>query len=373
LHVGLDLLFLVPGESGGRETYARELIAALRREHGDLRLTTFVNRDTARSGWEHDDLPTVVLPVSATDRASWARGEVWDLPRAAERACVDVLHSTGNFGPAHGRFARVLTLHDLLHRLFPQFSSPLMRAGTEVLLGTAAHRAHQVVCGSEASRQELVRRLRVPGRRVAVTPYGLGSTPTMTRDPGVLGRLDIDRPYLLSVASHLPHKSLATAVRALAHLPADGRPLLVLVGAGTNASELARAAHAAGVAGDVRQAGLQPVAALESLYARAAAVVVTTLHEGFGFPVLEAMHRGIPVVCSDLAVLREVAGGAARFFTAGDSRGLAQGVGALLDEPHETDRLRALGRERAAMFSWAQTALTTRAAYTAALTAARRR
>jgi glycosyltransferase involved in cell wall biosynthesis len=366
LHVGLDLLFLVPGESGGRETYARELIAALRREHGDLQLTTFVNRETARSGWEHDDLPTVVLPVSATDRASWARGEVWDLPRAAERACVDVLHSTGNFGPAHGRFARVLTLHDLLHRLFPQFSSPLMRAGTEVLLGTAAHRAHQVVCGSEASRQELVRRLRVPGRRVAVTPYGLGTTPETARDPGVLGRLDITSPYLLSVATHLRHKSLATAVQALAHLPAERRPLLVLVGAGTEAPELAQTAHAAGVAGHVRQAGLQPAAALETLYAHAAAVAVPTLHEGFGFPVLEAMQRGIPVLCSDLAVLREVAGDAACFFAAGSPRGLAEAVGALLDDPHATERLRAAGLERAATFSWAQTAQATRVAYNAA-------
>ena len=102
MRVGLDLLFLVPGQTGGRETYARELMRGLAAERPDLELTALVNRETAAAGagfWS-EAARVVEVGSSGVARGSWALGELWRLPRAARG--LDVLHSPANFGPLHG-------------------------------------------------------------------------------------------------------------------------------------------------------------------------------------------------------------------------------------------------------------------------------
>src|SRR6188472_2367436 len=93
-HVGLNLVYLVPGETGGMETYDRELIPALVEARPDLRLTAFVNRESygAAGPWT-DQIECVLVPVTARRRTGWVRGEQGLLPRIAARVGVDVLHS----------------------------------------------------------------------------------------------------------------------------------------------------------------------------------------------------------------------------------------------------------------------------------------
>jgi len=371
MHVGLDLLFLVPGETGGRETYARELLTALRRVRPDLRLTAFLNRETAAAGagfWSEQVDHAVVLPqASGRARGRWAVGELAGVTRAAARARVDVVHGAGNFAPLHGPFARVLTLHDLLYRELPELMSPPLRWATAALVVPAARRATRVVTGSEASRTAIVEQLGVASERVVTTPYGLGSLPA----PGDAGRgralLGLDgRPLALAVATNLPHKNLDRLLEALAAMPRSERPVLALAGHGTDGGALPARARELGVEHDVRLLGGIPSAQLEDLYAAAALLVTATRYEGFGLPVLEAMARGVPVVCSDIPVLREVAGEVALFVDPADSRSVADGLRRMLAGGEEVERLRAAGRERAAGFTWERTAEATAAAYEAA-------
>jgi glycosyltransferase involved in cell wall biosynthesis len=371
MHVGVDLLFLVPGETGGRETYARELLTALRRMRPDVRLTTFLNRETAAAGpgfWSEQVDHAVVLPhASGRARGRWAVGELAGVARAAARARVDVLHGAGNFAPLHGPFARVLTLHDLLYRELPELMSPPLRWATAALVVPAARRATRVVTGSEASRTAIVELLGIAPGRVVTTPYGLGSLPA----PGDGGRaraaLGLDgRPLALAVATNLPHKNLTRLLDALATLPEQERPVLAVAGHGTDGGALPMRAQELGLEHDVRLLGGIPSARLEDLYAAAALLVTATRYEGFGLPVLEAMARGVPVVCSDIPVLREVAGEEAVFVDPADPASIAGGMRRLLAGGGEVERLSAAGRERAARFTWEATAEATVAAYEAA-------
>src|SRR6202162_969540 len=94
MHVGLNLLFLVPGYTGGTEVYARELIPQLLTAAPGTRFTAFVNREAAVAGgapW-NESIPAITVPVRARNRAEWVRGEQQLLPGLAARAGVDVLH-----------------------------------------------------------------------------------------------------------------------------------------------------------------------------------------------------------------------------------------------------------------------------------------
>ncbi len=105
---------------------------------------------------------------------------------------------------------------------------------------------------------------------------------------------------------------------------------------------------------------------LDALYRTAAVLALPSRYEGFGLPVVEAMARGCPVVCSDAACLPEVAGGAAELVPVGDVAALADALGGVLDDDARRDRLVAAGRARAAAFTWAASAEAHARAYRAA-------
>jgi hypothetical protein len=117
VHIGLNLVFLVPGETGGMEIYARELIPELLANAPPaMRFTAFVSREAARAEgapWG-ELLPALTVPVHARSRAQWVLGEQAPLPLMAARAGVDLLHSLASTAPLWGRYRRVTTVHDLI-------------------------------------------------------------------------------------------------------------------------------------------------------------------------------------------------------------------------------------------------------------------
>ena len=172
MHVGLNLIYLVPGETGGMETYARELIPASLEEQPELRLTAFVNREAAEAGggpWGELD-PGRHRPVRARRRSEWVSGEQQLLPRLAARAGVDLLHSLASTAPTWGRFRRVVTIHDLIYRLYPEAHGRLRALGMGQLVPLAARRSHRVIAPSRATRNDLVRLLGTPREKIDVVP-----------------------------------------------------------------------------------------------------------------------------------------------------------------------------------------------------------
>jgi glycosyltransferase involved in cell wall biosynthesis len=370
MRVGLDLLYLVPGESGGRETYARELVPALLERSPELELVAFVNRDSGAklAGELAAGVRGVVLPVSARSRAQWALGELALVSVAARRARVDLLHSMANFAPPWGRFRRVVTIHDLQYRAVPEQISAPVRALTGALVSLAARRADRILAVSAAGADELVKELGVGRDRIDVVPNGVrppGPAPTAAEVRECLGLGT--RQVALSVATNLPHKNLGALVDALALIGPQERPLLVLAGHATDDGSLAQRAHARGVIDNVHVLGACSTEQLDALYATADCLVLPTLHEGFGLPVLEAMARSVPVACSDIAALREVAGDAAIFFDPRQPHEIATAVVRLLGERALADGLVEAGVTRAVAFSWSAAAAGTLASYQRAL------
>lgn len=371
-HIGLNLVYLVPGETGGTETYARELIPALLAERPGLRVTAFVNREAAEVGggpWK-ELVPAVTVPVRARRRVEWVRGEQLLLPRLARRAGVDLLHSLANTAPTRGPYRRVVTVHDLIHRIHPEAHFGRIATAMGWLVRLAVARADRVIAPSASAKADVMRLLGAPAEEIDVVPQGCTPPPARGGDAaGVRERLDMgERPVVLSASAMRPHKNLARLLEALASIPAERRPLLVLAGYATgHEKELRDRAAELGIADDVRLPGWVSADDLEGLYAAASVFVFPSLYEGFGLPVLEAMARGVPVACSGRSSLAEVAGDAARLFDPERPAEIATAIEALLADPAEAERLRVAGRAQAARFTWTATARGTLATYDRAL------
>jgi glycosyltransferase involved in cell wall biosynthesis len=358
VHVGLNLIYLVPGETGGMEVVARELIPALRGAAPDLRLTAFVNREAAEMGegpWV-EDIPSVVVPVRARRRVEWVRGEQQLLPPLAKRHGVELVHSLASTAPGWGRFRRIVTIHDLIYRLYPEAHSGVLSLGMRVLVRLAAERSHRVIADSLSTRDDLVRLLGVPAHRVDVVPLGVGRGDGIESAPAdeIRTRYELGTgPLALSVSAKRPHKNLPRLLEALALMPTERRPMLVIPGYSTWHEHALRDQTAqAGLQDHVRFLSWVPERDLEGLYTASACFVFPSLYEGFGLPVLEAMQRGLPVACSDRSSLPEVAGDAALMFDPEDPQAIAAAMERLLTDGDLAARLRVAGRERAARFTW---------------------
>jgi glycosyltransferase involved in cell wall biosynthesis len=343
-HVGLNLIFLVPGETGGMEVAARELIPALLAEApAGMRFTAFVNREAAAAGdgpWG-ELLPAVTVPVNARNRVQWVLGEQTLLPRLAAREGVDLVHSLASTAPLWGRFRRVVTVHDLIYARFPEAHAGIRDKGMKVLVPQAVRRSHRVIADSQSTREAPL------SERETRARFDLG-----------------ERRVLLSLSAKRPHKNLLALIGALARIPSEDRPLLVLPGYPTaHEAELRERAVSACVADDVRFPAWVSADEVEGLWALAEAFVFPSLYEGFGLPVLEAMARGVPVACSNASSLPEVAGEAALLFDPHDESALAEALRRLLDDDALREQLRTRGLARVAEFTWERTARLTLESY----------
>ncbi|HTR88920.1 MAG TPA: glycosyltransferase, partial [Solirubrobacteraceae bacterium] len=273
MHVGLNLIFLVPGETGGMEVYARELIPELLAQAPPgMRFTAFVNREAAAAdgGPWRELMPCVTVPVHARDRVQWVLGEQLLLPPLAGRRRVGLVHSLASTGPTWGPFRRVTTVHDLIYARFPDAHAGLRDRGMRVLVPAAARRSRRVIAISHSTQRDLIELLGLPAGKIDVVPQGLGAVararpalPEEVRQHLGLG----ERPVLLSLSAKRPHKNLLALIGALALIEPVHRPVLVLPGYPTwHEAELRARAGALGVEGDVRMPGWLSEQELEGLW-----------------------------------------------------------------------------------------------------------
>jgi glycosyltransferase involved in cell wall biosynthesis len=372
VHVGLNLCFLVPGETGGMEIYVRALVPALRAARQDLQLTLICSpelaEELAANPW-CEGLSVRRLPVPGRSRVRRVLAEQTLVPPAARRAGVDVLHSPATTAPLWTSIPSVITLHDLIYASIPESHPGVLSYGMRVLVPLSARSADRVIVMSEHVREEAAKRLRASRERIDVIPHGpgahSGAEPTPEQELRARHGLG-QRKIVLSVSARRPHKNLERLVDAVSGMPGD--PLLVLPGyPGPHDEALRRRG------GDrLKVLGWVSDADLEGLYAVAACMAFPSLSEGFGLPVLEAMRRGVPVACSNASSLPEVAGDAALLFEPRDTAAIARAVRRVLEDRELAAAMAVRGREQARRFSWTRTAELTLASYERALHDSRR-
>ncbi|HEV3474160.1 MAG TPA: glycosyltransferase family 1 protein [Actinomycetota bacterium] len=356
-----QLFYRIPGGIG---TYVRELLPELAAADPSLDVTVFHARFPG-------SVPPEVTPFRRVelDRSIRTLYPSWNLlgtpalpPPVAEQ---DVVHapSVASVPPAAPGQRLVVTVHDMAFRVFPSLFPPAWRALFRTGLRRAARRADAVIAVSRSTATDLVRLARIDPTRLHVVPLA-SSLPAWEMDPEpVLERMKIPRPYLLFVGTLEPRKNLVRLIRAYRRAAVRIPHALVLTGPlGWRSKRLHRELALPGP-GRIVVTGAVPPEALDALYRGAGAFAYPSLYEGFGLPVLEAMSRGVPTLIADAASLPEVAGEAALRVDPRSVRSIGEGIERLVGDRDLAERLGATGRDRAALYSWEQTARMTLKVY----------
>lgn len=365
--VGLNLLYLVPGETGGMETYARSLIPALAEAAPAVEFVAFVNREALDelSAAFGGQVRVVGMGTKGRSRARRVAAEQLRLPRYLRRHGIDLLHSLGTTTPVRPGMPSVVTLYDVIYATHPEAHTRAMRMGMRLLVPLAARSADRIIAISKSAAGEIAEVLGVDRGRIDVVYPGGRQLGVATPEPDLRARLGLgEAPIVLSVSAHRPHKNLSRLLRAFAGVRKQPPPVLVLPGYTTSfEDELAREMAELGIRDRVRLLGWVPDADLEGLYGAAECFVFPSLAEGFGLPVLEAMERGVPVACSNVSAMPEVAGGAARYFDPFDVEDIRTAIDELVHDSALATRLGAAGKAQAQKFSWSKAAEETIAVY----------
>ncbi len=284
------------------------------------------------------------------------------IPISLWREGVTLVHEPHYVLPPAIRCRSVVTIHDCIHLMFPQYlPSRLAYVYAKGSMWIATRKADRILTVSEASKRDILRFFDVPPDKVSVIYNGiderfLGPADTKRMDL-VRQRYQLDHPFILYVGNIKPHKNIERLIDAFGRARGGGPEHLKLIIIGDELSKypaLRQAVHRHKLDKHVRFLGFQPHETLAAFYRLARAFVFPSLYEGFGLPPLEAMACGTPVVTSNVSSLPEIAGRAALLVDPRDTDAIAEGIGrAVNDEALRAD-LAARGLARAREFSWAR-------------------
>jgi glycosyltransferase involved in cell wall biosynthesis len=276
------------------------------------------------------------------------------LPLEARRCGLDVLFNPGFTAPLLCGCPSVTTFHDLQHKRHPEYFRWFDLPFWNLLLWAAVKRSRRLIAVSEATRADLVRFYGLSPQRITVVPHGVNP------EFFALDRSHAE-PFLLCVSTLHPHKNLERLIRAYARSRREHK--LVLAGMrGFHTAAIEKVIADLDLRNAVKITGWLPRQELLQLYARASAFVYPSLFEGFGMPVLEALAAGIPVACSEIPPLREVAADAALYFDPLDELAMSNALDRILSDADLRRRLAIDGPERARSFTWQRAAAHTLAA-----------
>ncbi|HEX4821799.1 MAG TPA: glycosyltransferase family 1 protein [Acidimicrobiales bacterium] len=347
LRVGVNLLWLVPGEVGGSEEYTVRLLAALRDlDPDDIDVTLFVSRSFLDT---YADLAarftTVVCPISGRSRAIRIAAESSWLLVEARRRRVRLLHHGGGTIPPLRATPAIVTIHDLQPLLLPENFSRGKTAYLRWRLRPSVRKSRAVVTLTAYTASTITDTFGVP---VELVPPGytaaLDAQPT--RDPR--SAFELTGPFFLYPAITYPHKNHATLVRAFAGVVATHPDaLLVLTHRAAQMEDELRALIAQlGLTKNVRRLGHVDRGDLNWLYANAVALTFPSRFEGFGMPVLEAMGHRCAVIAARSAALPSVVGDAGVLVDPDDERAWTAAMVDLLDHDAHRAELAGAGAAR---------------------------
>lgn len=340
MHLGIDASRATAARRTGTEHYSLRLTQALLEQRGAHSATLYFRERPAPGLLADGQHRVIPFPRLWTHlRLSW---ELLTRP-------PDALFVPAHVIPAVCPVPAVVTVHDLGYRYFPDAHPLTQRLYLDLSTRYSARTAKHILADSAATKNDLTKFYGTPPKKISVVYPGRDETLTRVDPTAVRAKYNLPEKYLLHVGTLQPRKNLLRLMEAATRHPS---PLVLAGRAGWLSEPILAAARAA----NVRVLEFVPDEDLAGLYSGAEAFVFPSLYEGFGFPVLEAMACGTPVICSDTSSLPEVAGDAALRVNPLDTAALAAAIEGITTDTELRTTLIAKGYEQIKQFSWAKAA-----------------
>ncbi|TAE34311.1 MAG: glycosyltransferase family 1 protein [Cytophagales bacterium] len=360
--IGIEAQRLLRPHKHGMDIVAVETIRALA-DHPQHEFVVFAKPDTARDG-----LPTApnirVIELPGGPYPVW---EQYALPKAVRQHGIDLLHCTANTAPLRPNAPLVLTLHDIIF-----LEKTIVGGNWYQRLGNlyrrwnvprVVKRADCIVTVSDYERQRIIDHLRVDPARVVTVHNAVSRQFRVIEDADVVAqvrvRYKLPNEFIFFLGNTDPKKNVVGVLKALLLLKQRGQLTLPFVMANVSQEYVNGVLAQIGgqsLASDIQLCGYIPNTVLPVVYNAATVFLCPSLRESFGLPILESMACGTPVLTASTSAMPEVAGDAALLANPASPDEMATQLNRLLTDSPLRNQLQAKGLERAALFSWQNTA-----------------
>ncbi|HEY2581215.1 MAG TPA: glycosyltransferase family 1 protein [Mucilaginibacter sp.] len=239
----------------------------------------------------------------------------------------------------------VLTVHDMIHELFPQYFDPA--ADPKVYKGKAIEQADHIIAISECTKKDILKFYDVRDDKISVIHHGF----KMQTDEEKKNDFVIESNYILFVGDRGGYKNFELFIRAAASIILKHSINVICAGGGAFKAEEIKTLTELNIVNNVKQLNVTD-GQLRNLYRNALAFVYPSLYEGFGLPILEAFFNSCPVILSNTSSLPEVAGDAAQYFDPNDEQSITNAIEQVITDNSKRNELKAKGAERLKQFSF---------------------
>lgn len=370
MRIGVNTLFLIPGEVGGTQTYLRETLLAMAKSFADIEWVLFTNKENdgyfRRIFGEFPQFAFHPLQLRATNRYARIIREQVDLPFRVAASGVDVLWSPGYTAPFFSPCPQAVTIPDMQYRRYPEDLTFLARIATDILIRMAARRCESIIAISEFSRREILtfthaRKESVRAVYLAADPAFAQPIPEDIKRQRLKRLLTSGKPYILCIANTYPHKNVHALIEAFGQILEKIPHQLVLVGKPRlGEPDVQTALCKIPDTSRVQRLLQVDYEDLFTLYQGADLFVFPSLYEGFGLPVLEAMMSGVPVLTTRCGSIPEVGGDKVCYFDHTSSVDLARQMIDIVSWESDYRKIWVIeAQQHARRFSWEQTAVKT--------------
>jgi len=339
MRIGIDSSRAIVKEGTGIENYSRFLIEAMLKVDKRNNYILFVP-ETCEIPKEFAAAKVQFLP----------RRKIWThqvLGPAAQNAGLDVFFVPSHVVPFNYKGKVVTTIHDCAFAYFPKAYSLFSRFYNQWAVKSALYKCQRLIVPSNSTKNDLLSLYGAEKEKVAVVYHGANFLPREKKTA--------EEPYFLFVGRIEERKNvrgLILSFKVLKDRFKVPHKLYIVGKTGYGAKPIFKLVDELGLEKDIVFSGYLPNDKLAEVYQKADLFLFPTLYEGFGLPVLEAFANGVPVICSDIPVLREIAGNAAVFVNPANPFEIATFVFAVLKDAKMQKYLIKEGRERLKLFSW---------------------
>jgi glycosyltransferase involved in cell wall biosynthesis len=367
MKIGINGRFLVAKRTGVQRA-AYNLLDVLVRVDRKNEYFIFTGHDqVGRAEWNYDNVH--VIPSNLRGGES-VRNHFWEqftLPKLAAKYNIDILHSPANIAPLAYKGKSIVHIHDLCFVVNPQWYSFSFRTVYNLVIPRLARRATKVITVSNNSRNDLLQFCNLDAEQVNMVYWAVDETFLAPQLPASVKQISAAEhgDYILYVGSLEPRKNIRTLVEAFEKLRDENPDLktkLILIGGESPLFAHVRL-NVKKYKDDVIYKGFIDDKTLRNFYANASLVAYPSLYEGFGFPPLEAMASGTPVVTSITSSIPEVVGDAALMVSPFDAGQLSDAMAQILRNSDLRASLIRRGYEQVKNFNWYRVARNVLAIY----------
>ena len=374
MHLALNAYFWDQPHTGSGQ-YTRQLVYHLNRFVSDLEITLIMpyRPDEQQLETLAADIPPSVRVEPVTLRAGHigkVRFEQIDFPRACAAVKADIAHVPYWGGPLRSPVPIVVTIHDLITMIVPEYRRSAASRAYTALVAASARGANHILTDSVASQSDIVQRLGIPAEKVSPIYLGIGAEYTaeddFLLDMAIKQKYDLPDFYVLYLGGYTLHKNVTTLLKAYTFAAQGLGPDYPLLLVGKKPDKVSaqfpdydELINTLGLEQHVRWIGYVDEADKPAIYREAMSFVFPSRYEGFGLPPLEAMACDTPVVTTTAPGISEVVGDAAVAVDPDDARQMGGAIIATVIQDNFAAELRQKGRERVQQFTWQKTATET--------------